>query len=204
LAEAARDDEQRRRAVLRADRRGDKETGSRRPLLQGVRIAPASRRELAVRTTRRVRRAAALLGAALAGPAGCTSYESAYERQVYDYEPTYCYRSLADVTCQRTPSSRDARQLVNYYGPARGKYPAAEPPEPARLRAPPAADGYVRDPEPRVRPAVAAVETPAPAIDPATGGSGTAGGEASGGWRSYLPILTVLFGAAQLAAAFLF
>ena len=32
---------------------------------------------------------------------GCTSYESAYERAVTDYEPVYCYQSLAGVTCHR-------------------------------------------------------------------------------------------------------
>jgi hypothetical protein len=69
--------------------------------------------------------------------AGCTSYESEYERLVYDYEPIYCYRSLADVACFRTPDFRDERRIVNYYGPAPGKYDRPEPPEQAELAAPP-------------------------------------------------------------------
>ncbi len=129
------------------------------------------------------------LGCLLALLAGCTSYESAYERGVYDYEPTYCYQSLAAVTCHREPQPRDARRLVNYYGPAPSKYDPPEAAEPADPQAPPERSRFVLDPEP----------------DPA--GEGIPGylvEDDRDDWKRYLPILTVVFGAAQLAAAFLF
>jgi hypothetical protein len=79
---------------------------------------------------------------------GCVSYESAYERAVYDHEPVYCYQSLADVMCGRQPSDRDQRRLVNYFGPAPGKYAAPPPPRLAKAAAPPRIKAYHRDPEP--------------------------------------------------------
>jgi hypothetical protein len=58
---------------------------------------------------------------------GCTSFESEYERGVYDYEPIYCYQTLGGIDCHRQPHHRDAGRLVNYYGPAPSKYDAPEP-----------------------------------------------------------------------------
>ncbi|MFO1154865.1 MAG: hypothetical protein U1E42_14575 [Rhodospirillales bacterium] len=145
---------------------------------------------------------------------GCTSYESAYERSVTDYEPIYCYQSLGGVTCHRQPDHRDARRLVNYYGPAPSKYDAPNAPELAQLASPPKGGKVVRDAEPRV---TAARPDDGTAVT-ASGGTtkvmaSTKDGEATkmvlvreegGDWRYYLPFLTVLFGAAQVAAAFLF
>jgi hypothetical protein len=129
---------------------------------------------------------------------GCTSYESAYERAVTGYEPVYCYQSLAGVTCHREPNHRDARRLVNYYGPAPSKYEAPELPEPAEPAPPPDGGRVVRDPDPKVTAAQpAATEGGAPTKVVVVR-------EEGGDWRYYLPFLTVLFGAAQVAAAFLF
>lgn len=80
------------------------------------------------------------------GVAGCTSYESAYEEAVYDWEPLYCYQSLADVSCASTPNFRDERRLTSYYGPSPNRYDRPAPPPPARLDPPPAV------PRPFVRP----------------------------------------------------
>ena len=46
--------------------------------------------------------------------ASCTSFESEYEKGVYDYEPLYCYQTLGGVDCHRKPHHRDATRLVNY------------------------------------------------------------------------------------------
>lgn len=86
-----------------------------------------------------VARAGLLLAvpAAVLGTAACTSYEGAYEEAVYDQEPVYCYRSLADVACHRSPDFKDERRLVNYYGPAPSKYKRPKPPPMAELQPPP-------------------------------------------------------------------
>ena len=63
----------------------------------------------------------------LAGLAGCADYESAYEEGVEDYEPIYCYQSLADAACYRRPYVRDARRLINYYGPSPRRYDRPKP-----------------------------------------------------------------------------
>ena len=97
--------------------------------------------------TKRLRTAwAVLLGLFVVG--GCTSYKSAYEKSVYDLEPVYCYRSLADVTCFRKPYFRDERRLANYYGPAPSKYDRPKPPPMAELQPPPPPDlDSVDDPD---------------------------------------------------------
>jgi hypothetical protein len=114
--------------------------------------------------------------AAIAGlVSGCVSYESAYERAVYDHEPVYCYQSLADVICGRQPSGRDERRLVSYYGPAPGKYEPPPLPRPAKAAAPPRIKAYYRDPEPPAgppqQPAAAAASAPAMAAAPPPGAS---------------------------------
>lgn len=63
----------------------------------------------------------------LVGLAGCADYELAYEEGVEDYEPIYCYQSLADATCYRRPYARDARRLINYYGPSPRRYDRPKP-----------------------------------------------------------------------------
>ena len=86
--------------------------------------------------------------------AGCgPDYQSRYEEGVADYEPIYCYQTIGDVACYRTPQFRDERQLVNYYGPAPYRYERPEDPPEARLDPPPALNYYVRDSEPIPRPA---------------------------------------------------
>ena len=67
---------------------------------------------------------------------------------MYDLEPVYCYRSLADVTCFRKPYFRDERRLANYYGPAPSKYDRPKPPPMAELQPPPPPDlDNVDDPD---------------------------------------------------------
>jgi hypothetical protein len=72
------------------------------------------------------------------GLAGCGGYETAYERAVYDAEPVYCYRTVADPDCYRLADPASNRRLVNYYGPSPGR---TEAPRPAEIRLdPPPAD----------------------------------------------------------------
>ncbi|QLH40578.1 MAG: hypothetical protein HWD60_18830 [Defluviicoccus sp.] len=78
----------------------------------------------------------------------CTSYESHYEKGVYDLEPIYCYQTIGTVDCHRHPDARDADRLVNYYGPAPSKYDPPEAPHLNKLRPPPKGQGYWRAPEP--------------------------------------------------------
>jgi hypothetical protein len=80
-------------------------------------------------------------------------YVSEYEKAVYDYEPIYCYQSLAGIQCFDKPNHRDEKRLVNYYGPAPSRFDRPEPPAPAVHHAPPAVDFYVRDREPIPEPA---------------------------------------------------
>jgi hypothetical protein len=72
------------------------------------------------------------------GLAGCGGYETAYERAVYDAEPVYCYRTVADPDCYRVADPASNRRLVNYYGPSPRR---TEAPRPAEIRLdPPPAD----------------------------------------------------------------
>ncbi len=80
-------------------------------------------------------------------------YVSEYEKAVYDYEPVYCYQSLAGIQCFDKPNHRDEKRLVNYYGPAPSRFDRPKPPAPAVHQAPPAVDFYVRDREPIPEPA---------------------------------------------------
>lgn len=67
----------------------------------------------------------------------CAGDETAYERGVADFEPIYCYASLADAACYRRPNFRDERRLINHYGPTPRSYDRPKPPKPARLDPPP-------------------------------------------------------------------
>ncbi len=91
----------------------------------------------------RYRPVAALLAglAAGSGLAGC-GYESAYERAVYDAEPVYCYRTLAEPDCWRDPDPAADRRLVNYYGPSPRR---TEAPERADIRLEPPPPGTVEE-----------------------------------------------------------
>jgi hypothetical protein len=139
----------------------------------------------------------------------CTGYESEYERGVYDYEPLYCYQTLGGVDCHRKPHHRDSARLVNYYGPAPGKYDPPDPPEESPLQPPPEVKKAYRDPEPAVGPASAAAATreaegrdPASAGKDETGGGKGAGAEKKSEWKEWLPLISVAFGALQVVAAF--
>ena len=71
------------------------------------------------------------------GLTGCGGYETAYERGVYDAEPVYCYRTVADPDCYRIADPASNRRLVNYYGPSPRRARALRPAE-IRLEPPPA------------------------------------------------------------------
>lgn len=155
----------------------------RRPPIPRVPMTLAVTRSWAVQVT-----LVALLGA-------CTSYESAYEKAVYDDEPVYCYQSLAGTDCYRTAYRRDDRRLINYYGPAPSRYRPPRLPEPIPAQAPPEGN---EAPE-GVRSASAA----------SSGESAASGGPATpdssrerSAWRDWLPLFSVAFGALQVVAAF--
>jgi len=77
----------------------------------------------------------------------CTE-KTAYEAAVEDLEPSYCYQSIGGVTCYANPYHRDARRLVNYYGPAPIRYGSPEPAVDPIRTAPAEIDFWVKDPEP--------------------------------------------------------
>jgi len=86
----------------------------------------------------------------IGGLAACGHVDE-YERQVYDHEPVYCYKSLAGTACYREPKHADERRLVNYFGPHPSRY---EKPEAAPVRtyqAPEMVNYWVKDPEPVAR-----------------------------------------------------
>jgi len=85
---------------------------------------------------------------ACAGFLDACAQKSAYEAAVEDYEPTYCYKSLAGVSCYKKPYFRDERRLVNYFGPAPERYGRPAPPPEQKLFAPKASNYWVKDPEP--------------------------------------------------------
>lgn len=85
------------------------------------------------------------------GLAACGHVDE-YERQVYDQEPVYCYKSLAGTQCYREPKHSDERRLVNYFGPHPSRYEKPEAaPEPT-YKAPEMVNYWVKDPEPVPRP----------------------------------------------------
>lgn len=80
------------------------------------------------------------------GLAGCGGYQSVYERAVYDAEPVYCYRTIADPDCYRVSDPASNRRLVNHYGPSPLR---TKPPRPAAIRLdppPPAAEAEATGP----------------------------------------------------------
>lgn len=135
---------------------------------------------------------------ALAFLGACTSFESEYEKGVYDYEPLYCYQTLGGVDCHRRPHHRDAARLVNYYGPAPGKYKPSKPPEESPLRAPPKVSAEA-SPGPA---SSAAASTDAQDASDAGENSEAAASEQKSEWKEWLPLLSVAFGALQVVAAF--
>lgn len=96
---------------------------------------------------------AAVLCVAASALAGCSGYVDRYEKAVYDWEPTYCYKSIGAVECYRKPYFRDSAQLVNYYGPHPSRYDPPPAPKLYPQAAPKMIDHWVKDPEPKVAPA---------------------------------------------------
>jgi len=91
---------------------------------------------------------AVLVGAgALVTLAACGHVDQ-YEAQVEDFEPIYCYQSLAGTECFRTPYHRDERRLVNYFGPHPSRYEKPVPPVAPEPQAPQMINYWVKDPEP--------------------------------------------------------
>lgn len=80
------------------------------------------------------------------------SYVDKYEEQVHDWEPTYCYKSLAAVQCHREPKHADSLRLVNYYGPHPSRYDAPAPLAEPNFKAPEMVNYWVKDAEPIPRP----------------------------------------------------
>ncbi len=78
---------------------------------------------------------------------GC-GYVDGYEAGVYDYEPIYCYRTLAETVCHREPVHRDSRRMVNYYGAHPSRYDAPAEEAVAEPQPPAPVDRYVIAPEP--------------------------------------------------------
>ncbi len=141
-------------------------------------------------------KSAALAAFAILVATGCTSYESAYERAVYDEEPVYCYQSLGSADCYRTPHRRDDARLVNYYGPAPTRTAPPRLSKAARPQPPPAPSGDT--------PAAPAEVAERPAAEPSAAAQPEAEKpeEKKTGWRDWLPLATVGFGALQVIAAF--
>ena len=98
---------------------------------------------------------------------GACGYVNAYEEAVYDWEPTYCYKSIGGIECYREPFHRDERRLVNYFGPHPSRYDKPEPPELAPIAAPPQINYWVKDPEPIPRPKATGNAINLPWLDPA-------------------------------------
>ena len=87
-----------------------------------------------------------------------------YEKQVQDWEPVYCYKSLASVQCYKEPKHSDSRRLVNFYGPAPREYDEPDTPVYSTPRPPKMIDTWVKDPEPvpEAAPMKAHIATPEP------------------------------------------
>lgn len=95
----------------------------------------------------------ALISAAFVAFIGGCGFVDKYEEAVNDFEPLYCYQSLAGVECFREPHHKDALRLVNYFGPHPSRYDTPEPPE-LELFAPKSVKLWVKDPEPVPEPRV--------------------------------------------------
>lgn len=144
-------------------------------------------------------RSAALAVLAILALPGCISYESAYERAVYDDEPVYCYQSLGSVDCYRSPNRRDDMRLVNYYGPAPFRTSPPKPPKAVAPQPPPAGEAAVQA---RPLPAAEAVVTDKNASPGQPPVASAPQAQSNAGWREWLPLLTITFGALQVIAAF--
>ncbi len=100
---------------------------------------------------------------------GACGYVSEYEKAVYDWEPTYCYKSIGKVACYKESYHRDEKRLVNYFGPDPSRYDKPEPPESAPHAPPQMVNYWVKDAEPIPRPAPNGHLANLPWLDPAQG-----------------------------------
>lgn len=98
---------------------------------------------------------------------GACGYVDKYEEAVSGMEPTYCYKSIGGVECYREPFHRDARRLVNYFGPHPSRYDKPEPPEPAPHAPPPMVNYWVKDAVPIPRPSPTGKASNLPWLDSA-------------------------------------
>jgi len=108
-----------------------------------------------------------IASAGLAALVGACGYVSEYEKAVYDWEPTYCYKSIGGVACYKEPYHRDEKRLVNYFGPDPSRYDRPEPAEPTPFEPPEMVNYWVKDPEPIPRPAPSGGVASLPWLDPA-------------------------------------
>ena len=104
---------------------------------------------------------------ALTALLGACSYVDKYEEAVTGMEPTYCYKSIGAVECYREPFHRDARRLVNYFGPHPSRYDKPDPPEPAPHAPPPMVNYWVKDAVPIPRPSPTGKASNLSWLDPA-------------------------------------
>lgn len=93
-----------------------------------------------------------IFGTVVLGTLAACGHVDEYERQVYDREPVYCYKSLAGTQCYREPKHSDERRLVNYFGPHPSRYEKPEVAPAPALQAPEMVNYWVKDPEPVPRP----------------------------------------------------
>lgn len=147
--------------------------------------------EAAQRKSRKIK-SAVRVAFVLAVLSGCVSYESAYEKAVYNEEPVYCYQSIGTVDCYRKPDRRSDARLVNYYGPAPAKTRPKKPPPAVELQPPPA-------PEDEAVAESATASEVEPAQEKALGTDDRAGDTT---WKRWLPFISLGFGALQVIAAF--
>ena len=98
---------------------------------------------------------------------GACGYVSEYEKAVYDWEPTYCFKSIGKVVCYKEPYHRDEKRLVNYFGPDPSRYDKPEPPERAPHAPPQMVNYWVKDAVPVPRPAAVGNVSNLPWLDPA-------------------------------------
>ncbi len=98
---------------------------------------------------------------------GACGYVSEYEKAVYEWEPTYCYKSIGTVACYKEPYHRDERRLVNYFGPDPSRYDKPDAPEATPFDPPEMVNYWVKDAEPIPRPAPSGNVANLPWLDPA-------------------------------------
>ena len=98
---------------------------------------------------------------------GACGYVSEYEKAVYDWEPTYCYKSIGGVACYKEPYHRDERRMVNYFGPDPSRYDKPDAPEATPFDPPEMVNYWVKDAEPIPRSAPSGNVASLPWLDPA-------------------------------------